>query len=318
MNARYLIFGSLAAMLLLVAVLLFASDGGGEPVARGDTAAAPAALPPPEGAAEDAADGAPGDGLPAGSPEAADGATRPPSAGTAGTAQPSPGDEPVRDAPRVPRPAEATGSRTGEGSPGSGGSAQQPDVEEILRATARRYEDVRSLQAGFEQELVNPLLGRTIHSTGTLYQRQPDRFLMRFSKPEGDVIVSDGEYFWLYYPSVDAKQVIRTRRGAQGLDLRSQFVGDPVRRFAADYHGREAVGGRDAHVLTLTPREPLGYQRLKVWIDARDHLVRRFELTEENGNVRRFRLQDLRVNPSLPDRLFEFEPPPGTHVVNRG
>jgi hypothetical protein len=36
-------------------------------------------------------------------------------------------------------------------------------------------------------------------------------------------------------------------------------------------------------VLTLVPRQPLGYRSLKVWIDEQDHLVRRFELTEENG-----------------------------------
>ena len=140
---------------------------------------------------------------------------------------------------------------------------------------------------------------------------------MRFSQPAGDVIVSDGDYFWIYYPSADPKQVIRSSRGAGGLDLRSQFVGDPVRRFEATSHGEETVRGRATHVLTLTPREPMGYRRLKVWIDADDHLVRRFELTEENGNVRRFDLTDLRVNPSLPDDLFRFEPPAGAVVVTR-
>jgi DNA segregation ATPase FtsK/SpoIIIE, S-DNA-T family len=70
---------------------------------------------------------------------------------------------------------------------------QAVSTDAILRATARRYEGVRSLQAEFEQQMRNPLLGRTT-SSGTLYQRQPDRFLMRFSDPEGDVIVSDGEF----------------------------------------------------------------------------------------------------------------------------
>ncbi|HSH45035.1 MAG TPA: outer-membrane lipoprotein carrier protein LolA, partial [Longimicrobiales bacterium] len=154
-------------------------------------------------------------------------------------------------------------------------------------------------------------------SAGTLYQRQPDLFLMRFSDPEGDVIVSDGDYFWVYYPSVDPKQVIRSERGAQGLDLRSQFVGDPTQRFNAEYNRREEVRGRPAHVVTLVPREALGYRRLVVWIDAEDRLVRRFELTEENSNVRCFELTDLRVNPELPASLFAFDPPADAHVVRR-
>jgi outer membrane lipoprotein carrier protein len=255
-------------------------------------------------------------------------------------AMPAPnGDDPVTDAPGGTPPAPARPGATTEGATTGAGQAPSPSpttgpgatspaatppagqqavsTDAILRATARTYERVRSMQAEFEQQMRNPLLGQTTRSSGTLYQRQPDRFLMQFSDPDGDVIVSDGQYFWLYYPSVDARQVIRTPRGPQGLDLHAQFIGDPVRRFEASSHGREAVRGRDAHVLTLVPREPLGYRSLKVWIDAEDHLVRRFELTEENGNVRQFELRNVVVNPSLPDRLFQFTPPAGAQVITR-
>jgi outer membrane lipoprotein carrier protein len=196
--------------------------------------------------------------------------------------------------------------------------AQAASTDAILRATARRYEQVRSLQADFVQQLRNPLLGQTTTSRGTLHQRQPDRFLMRFSDPEGDVIVSDGQFFWVYYPSVDARQVFRMAGGGPGgLDLHAQFIGDPVTRFEATSHGRESVQGRPAHVLTLVPRQPMGYRSLKAWVDTEDHLVRRFELTEDNGSVRRFELQNVSVNPSLPDRLFEFTPPAGAQVIQR-
>jgi outer membrane lipoprotein carrier protein len=177
---------------------------------------------------------------------------------------------------------------------------------------------MHAIAADFVQSLENRLLGRTTRSTGALYQRQPDRFLMDFSDPAGDVIVSDGRYFWMYFPSVDEKQVLRSPRGGQGLDLHAQFIGDPVARFEITYHGTEDAGGGTAHVMTLDPRPDLGYDRLKVWIDAEDYLVRRFELTESNGNVRRIELRNVVVNPSLPDSLFEFTPPPGALVVTRG
>jgi outer membrane lipoprotein carrier protein len=279
---------------------------------------------------------APGEGLPGATPAPGDGPFDAPAAN---------GEDPVTDAPGGTPPAPARPGATTDGattggagqapspSPTTGSGATSPaatapgatppagrqavSTDGILQATARTYERVRSMQAEFEQQMRNPLLGQTTRSSGTLYQRQPDRFLMQFSDPEGDVIVSDGQYFWLYYPSVDARQVIRTPRGPQGLDLHAQFIGDPVRRFEATSHGREAVRGRDAHVLTLVPREPLGYRSLKVWVDAEDHLVRRFELTEENGNVRQFELRNVVVNPSLPDRLFQFTPPAGAQVITR-
>jgi outer membrane lipoprotein carrier protein len=323
-------------LLLLGALVVLACGGDGDAAESTGEERPVAAAPAPGSTAGDTAvagrDHSPGlDGpqaAPGGGPTASGGASGQVSPGNpGGGVSGSTGGEPAPGSPAAERP-----SAGGQGSPGTGPDAptssddrpaapsasaaeSQETVEEVLRATARRYEDVRALQADFEQRLTNTLLGRTTHSAGTLYQRQPDRFLMRFSDPAGDVIVSDGEYFWLYYPSADARQVIRSRRGAGGLDLRSQFVGDPVRRFKATSHGTEVVRGRSTHVITLDPREPVGYRRLKVWIDAADHLVRRFELTEENGNVRQFDLTDLRVNPSLPDDLFRFEPPEGAVVV---
>jgi outer membrane lipoprotein carrier protein len=188
----------------------------------------------------------------------------------------------------------------------------------ILRRSATAYANLRSLRADFVQSQENPLLGKRTESRGTISQRRPDRFLMKFSQPAGDVIVSDGEYFWLYYPSVDRKQVLRTRTAAAGgLDLQAQFIGDPTRRFTYTHHGRETVGSRAAELFTLVPKEPAGYRSLKVWLDQRDGLARRFELTNENGVVQHFELSNLELNPALPDALFRFVPPADARIVER-
>ncbi|HEU5209960.1 MAG TPA: outer membrane lipoprotein carrier protein LolA [Longimicrobiales bacterium] len=201
-----------------------------------------------------------------------------------------------------------------------GGSGQQLTADAILARAAAAYADVQSMQAEFAMTMTNPLLRRTTNSRGTLYQRRPDRIALRFSQPDGDRIVSDGEYFWVYYPSVDEKQVLRmpASQGASGgVDLQAQFIGDPTERFEATLHGTEDVGGRSAHVLTLVPRGRVGYTSLKVWLDTRDYLARRFEITEENGSVRRFDLSGLRPNVRLGDDVFRFTPPAGARIVDR-
>ncbi len=196
----------------------------------------------------------------------------------------------------------------------------QENAEAVLRRASEAYDAVTSLQADFVQTARNPLLGTRVTSRGTLYQRRPDRFLMKFSDPAGDVIVSDGQYIWVYYPSVDEDQVMRAPAGAAGaggVDLQAQFLGDPVARFRSELHGKEEVGGRPAYVLTMVPREPMGYRSLKVWVDAGDYLVRRFEIVEDNGVTRHLELSGLRLNASLDDSLFRFTPPPGARIVQR-
>ncbi len=198
---------------------------------------------------------------------------------------------------------------------------QEPDVETVLRRASAAYEATRSLQADFVQVARNPLLGTTINSRGTLYQRRPDRFLMDFSDPAGDVIVSDGQSIWIYYPSVDEAQVIRAPAGAAGaggVDLQAQFLGDPVARFDSEMLGREEVDGRPTWVVRMIPRQPMGYRSLKAWVDAEDYLVRRFELVEDNGVTRNIELRNLKLNPSLDDSRFRFTPPEGARVVERG
>lgn len=221
----------------------------------------------------------------------------------------------------VPAAREVMGGEVGPVSErGSAMAEQEPDARAVLLRASEAYEAVRSLRAEFVQTAENPLLRNRVTSRGTLVQRRPDRFLMKFSDPAGDVIVSDGQYIWVYYPSVDEDQVMRAPAGAAGaggVDLQAQFLGDPVARFRSELHGKEEVGGRPAYVLTMVPREPMGYRSLKVWVDAGDYLVRRFEIVEDNGVTRHLELSGLRLNASLDDSLFRFTPPPGARIVQR-
>lgn len=201
---------------------------------------------------------------------------------------------------------------------GQAPAVAQEDGAAILRRAAAAYRKIQAMRADFVQLQENPLLRRTITSRGTFFQQQPDKFLMRFSEPAGDVVVGDGRYFWVYYPSHDAKQVIRLPASVgQGVDLQSQFIGDPTTRFRHTLHGKEEVDGRRASVLTLVPLEPAGYRSLKVWIDDQDSLIRRFILTNDNGVVQNFSLSNLEVNPKLDASLFRFTPPAGATIIDR-
>ncbi|MGH7553868.1 MAG: LolA family protein [Longimicrobiales bacterium] len=269
---------------------------GGSPE-TGAVAATPAPTPPASGVA--VSDPPP--------PPARPGAQ--PSSPAPPTSSPAPTASSPRPAPAPPVAAPA---------PSSAGA--QDDGALILRGAAAAYENIRAIQADFTMQLENPLLRTKTTSRGTLSQRRPDRILLKFTEPEGDVIVGDGTHFWVYYPSIDKAQVTRaaaSEASAGGVDLQAQFLGDPAVRFRYTLHGQETVDGRTTHVLTMVPKEEAGYERLKVWVDERDSLVRRFELTEHNGTVRRFDLANLRVNPELNDALFRFTPPAGVRIVGR-
>ena len=268
--------------------------------APGEAAALPEGPLPADGPATAATtDGTPAPNAPGAQVSTASGA---PAAGTNG---PAAANTPVStvQTPAAPR----------------GGGTSQDRAVAILREAEQAANGVRTLEADFVQNLSVPLLNQTQRSAGKMYQKRPDRFLMRFTDPAGDVMVADGRHFWIYYPSTDRTQVIRTSiaNGAGQVDLQRQFLSNPVQRYVSTVAGEEIVGGRPAHVLSLVPRGDSPYRLLRVWVDKQDHLVRRFEITEENESVRRVELSNLRVNASVADNLFTFTPPAGTQVFDQ-
>jgi outer membrane lipoprotein carrier protein len=224
---------------------------------------------------------------------------------------PAPGAETAE----TPQPAAAAAPATPT-APAQGG---RQDANEILRRVEQTAAGIRTLEADFTQSLRVPLLNTNQTSTGKLYQRKPDRFLMRFTDPAGDVMVADGRYFWIYYPSTDRTQVVRTSiaEGGEQADFQKQFLSNATERFVATLNGQEAVDGRQAWALTLVPRRASPYRVVRIWVDRQDFLVRRFEMTEENNSVRRVELRNLKVNQPIADALFTFTPPAGAHVFEQ-
>lgn len=194
------------------------------------------------------------------------------------------------------------------------------DPVAILERASGEFQTLEGFCADFRQTLTVPLLDQVTRSRGRLCQQQPDRFSMRFSDPEGDLIVADGEWLWVYFPSSDAKQVIRSAMtsGGQGrFDFHREFLSDPGTRYDPSYLGTEELDGADSHVIRLIPRQASTYREARVWIDAGLWLIRRVEIEEENGNRREVRLAELERNPRLGSEAFGFVPPEGVQVITR-
>jgi outer membrane lipoprotein-sorting protein len=173
------------------------------------------------------------------------------------------------------------------------------------------------------------VLGRVVRSRGELCQEQPAYFSMAFSDPQGDRVVADGEWLWLYYPSTDERQVLRTPmdRGLGRFDFAREFLDGASERYRASLVGREAVGEDtqagpgatvETVVLELEPRTSAPFVHARLWIDPERLLLVRVRTEEPNGSVRTVELSDIRLNPEIDPEIFRFVPPDGADVITRG
>ena len=193
------------------------------------------------------------------------------------------------------------------------------DPAEVLEYASQRYQDLSGFCAHFEQSLEVPLLRQTTNSEGSLCQAKPNLLAMRFTDPAGDVIVADGEYFWVYYPSSDPVQVIRFTMGAHpgGIDFHEQFLASPAERYTLDFRGEAPVNGVMALVVHLVPVEPAGFEEATVWIDVERWLIVKVHIGMENESTRTVTLSDITLNPAEDPDRFSFTPPAGTQVIRR-
>ena len=217
--------------------------------------------------------------------------------------------------PLVPRPTAA------QSRPAARPAVPAPsEVDATIERAARAYRNVKSLRAGFEQTLTNPLTGSSTVQTGELFQ-QGKRWSARFTNPRGDRYVLNGRTFWIYTPSSAPKQAIRLTLDPDAVasfDVVQQFAAKPKERFTVTAAGAATIAGRPTRALQLVPKTAGGrHAKAVVWVDDRDGTVRQFELTENTGLVRRVRLSDVRFNVPVAAAEFAFTPPAGVRVIDQ-
>ena len=187
----------------------------------------------------------------------------------------------------------------------------------LLVRASEHFGQIDGLCAEFEQTMVVPLLGSEVRSRGQLCQRPPHFFAMDFTDPAGDRIVADGTYLWIYYPSSQPGQVLRTSLSTTGaMDFHREFLADPFLKYDVTFEGQEQVDGRRSERIRLIPKDGTGYVRATVWIGHDDALLRRVEIEQEGGRVRRVDLAAIETNPRFTSEVFHFDVPEGARVVS--
>lgn len=189
----------------------------------------------------------------------------------------------------------------------------------VLHEAGGRYAGVETLCADFTQHLSVPLLGSERTGTGRLCQSRPNLFAMRFTDPEGDLVVVDGEFTWVYFPSNDVKSVLRAsaERAAGGRDFHREFLEEPEAKYDVVYEAPEVLAGRPTHRLRLRPKLPASYRAAVLWIDEGAPVLRQLRLEEENGSIRTITLANVEFDAAPDDGWFHFTPPDGALVISR-
>ncbi|MCM2256095.1 MAG: outer membrane lipoprotein chaperone LolA [Vicinamibacteria bacterium] len=183
-------------------------------------------------------------------------------------------------------------------------------ADELLARVEKRNAQVRDLEARFTQSYRSGALGRELVETGVLKLKRPGRMRWEYQKPEQKLFVSDGKTWYFYVPA-ERQVVVREQAGDRRAPALLLAGGSIAEQFAPALEVDAAGRPR----LRLRPRaaDP-DLDRVYVDLDASDRIIG-LEVHDAQGNISRFRFEELRENRGLADELFRFRVPQGVEVI---
>jgi outer membrane lipoprotein-sorting protein len=193
----------------------------------------------------------------------------------------------------------------------------QQDGLAVLEAAAARYGAASSVCADFVQLRSVPLLRQEVTQRGRLCSADPNLFAMRFTDPEGNVIVSDGSVQWIYRPSDNPGQVFRGEIGPNtgGQDFYREVLENPADKYDVTCASTEDLAGRTMRRVCLRAKGAARDRPDVVWIDPATSVIRQLHFREENGSERTITLSNVVFDVPPPQGWFSFTPPSGAIII---
>ena len=179
-------------------------------------------------------------------------------------------------------------------------------LKEFIAAT-------HSAQADFTQVVLDRNGKRIQGASGVMQFQRPGKFRWTYRKPYEQIIVGDGERFWLY--DVDLNQVtVRRLDAALGSSPAALLSGS--NEIERDFTLRESGSQDGLDWLQAVPRSmDSSFEKILMAFNAQAELVI-MELDDAFGHKTVLRFSAMQRNPQLLPSQFRFTPPRGADVLS--
>ncbi len=185
--------------------------------------------------------------------------------------------------------------------------------KEIIKKVKKKYQELRSLKADFEQEYVWELAGETRTVQGTLYLKSGDKYRI---ETENDVIVTDGKTVWTY-SKANEQVIIDSLQSSDENPLPKDLLFKYSEEYNPHFVAEEKLYGKKAFKLNLVPKDEEAFVKsIQIWVDANSWLTVKVQQVDINDNVNTYFLRNAQQNVELEESLFNFQIPPETEVVD--
>ena len=187
-----------------------------------------------------------------------------------------------------------------------------PTASEIVKNLQRNYDETNDAVVHFTQTVLLPFSKLSKTTKGTLYLKKGNKYRIE----TGDnLLVTDGKTTWTYM--LASKQVvIDSYRDDKNTINPDKFLLNVPSDYYAVMLTAKQTDEDTAYTLRLTPKSDNSFIRSIKIVVTGSWTVSSAEVSDMNDNQYTYTVNDLKVNPGLPDSEFKFSPPKDAQVVD--
>ncbi len=170
-------------------------------------------------------------------------------------------------------------------------------------------ESMQSLTASFHQRTIAD--GQITDQEGVMALKKPHRFDWQVQKPMEQRIIANSTHVYLYDP--DLMQVI-VKPLDQALSTPMSILAGNSKALAKHFN---ISASKDLQDFTLTPKQKDQMIKKMVLHFSPQHVLTEMTVQNNLDQTMHITLSDVKINPKLSDRRFDFTPPKGVDVYRQ-
>lgn len=175
------------------------------------------------------------------------------------------------------------------------------------------FKDLKTLEAKFEQSVLNNTSTPEQQSTGVLVVNSPNQFYLEYTKPYKQIYVADGKKLWNY--DEDLEQVVIKEQGDLLVNTPAMLLGNP-RDLSESYNVIRTGEDEGAIWFELIPKKAdANFQ--SVSLAFKNHQLKTMEMRDNFGQTTRLQFQQVNKNIAIKKDQFLFTPPAGVDVIGQ-
>ncbi|CAM2983238.1 outer membrane lipoprotein chaperone LolA [Legionella worsleiensis] len=171
---------------------------------------------------------------------------------------------------------------------------------------------IKTMSAQFKQ-VVKAKQKEVSRSSGTMALQRPGRFRWQTIDPMEQLVVADGKKMWVYDVDLEQVTVKKQDKGLGGTA--ALFLSGYDESVSRDFDVTQKTVGTVTTFDLKSRSAKENFQRIQL-VFTKDKLTA-LELHDQLGQVTSVKLAQIKFNPELSAKLFQFKPPKGVDLVQQ-